>query len=234
MTDIWLVYGNPSAVDAQAASKVWDADFVGVWHLADAKDSTDNHVSMNKGGTRANGFIGPALAFNGANQYVDTKATEQLDSWTIEAFSYPMNPPASGVNPSGPLMRDNYNLQWDCMSLSFCRATSVLLNSGWIQVGLGNPSERSWHYLAATFDTHVLVAFVDGSSSGSSPRGTDTAAPVAASAKIAANPILTGFFAGTVDEVRISKIARAPDWISAQQLSMRNFGYVSFGAEQKY
>jgi hypothetical protein len=231
-TDIWMIYGNPSAADAQAASKVWDAGFVGVWHLASANDSTGKHASTNAGATATDGMIGAALAFDGISQYVDTKAVEQLDEWTIEAWSYAARAPVSGGGWSGPLMRDNYNLQWDCNASSFCRATSVILKpSNWVEASFGALIAQTWYYLAATFDTHTLVSYVDGLSSTSNPIGTNMAADVGVSAKIAADRDATNFFAGKVDEVRISSVVRTGGWILAQQRSMTD-RYIAFGAEQ--
>jgi len=35
-----MYYGNPSAADGQDAANVWDANYVGVWHLGESGNST--------------------------------------------------------------------------------------------------------------------------------------------------------------------------------------------------
>jgi Concanavalin A-like lectin/glucanases superfamily/Domain of unknown function (DUF2341) len=232
-TTIRMLYGNPSATDAESATKVWDASFVGVWHLVDAHDSTGKHASAKMGATSTTGQVGGALAFNGTSQYVDTMATEQLDSWTIEAWANATNAPKSNTGSwSGPLMRDNYNLQWDCNSSSYCASASVVLPSdNWQSASFGGPSSGAWHYLAATFDTSTLVAYVDGSQKNTQG-GLQKADSFSSSAKIAAERTLTQFFSGKVDEVRISNAVRTADWISAQAKSMADSGFVSYGPEQ--
>jgi MSHA biogenesis protein MshQ len=232
--DIWMVYGNPTATDQQTPPRVWDASFVGVWHLASVKDSTGKHGSTNEGATATTGQVGPAMAFDGTGQYIDTKATEQLDTWTIEAWSYASSSAQSNGQWSGPLMRDNYNLQWDCQASSFCRTTSILLKpADWVEASFGSLISQTWYYLAATFDTHSLVSFVNGLQSDSTDVGTNTAVDVSSSAKIGANRDATAFFGGKVDEVRISNTVRSKSWIAAQQLSM-NDRYLKFGAEQPF
>src|ERR1700733_13196753 len=101
-TTLWMYYGNPAATDAQQPTLVWDSSYLGVWHLADAHDSTGKHVSSNQGATATTGMIGPAMMFTGSPQAIDTGAAEHLDTFTLEAWMRPSGAALISA-PSGPV-----------------------------------------------------------------------------------------------------------------------------------
>jgi hypothetical protein len=248
MTVIWMYYGNRLAKPADDASKVWDATFVGVWHLKDAKDTTARNGSSNHGAQpTATGRIGPAMTFSGNNQYIDTGAAQQLATWTVEAWAKS----AAAPNESGwygPVMRDqNYGIGWDCNPAWWpksAQAISVLIAgadagpclSGWCRASFGTPGAAdalvmgTWYDTVATFDGQTLRAFTDGSLHDAQPV-VGTPGNASGGAKIGANLSNDRFFNGTVDEVRISNVVRSPDWISAQYRAMTD-QYVTYKDEQ--
>jgi len=231
-TTITMYYGNPNATDAQDPAAVWDGGFVGVWHVADAHDSTGKHASTNHGGTTTTGMIGPAQAFDGTSTYLDTGASEYLGTFTIECWMFPNAASITGVGASGPLSRGlNYQFQWNCTSGSYCKSANYQWTGGAAIAPYGDASPQQWSYVVGTYDGTVLQSYLDGIPqnfvSSSTAPGDDTGV----SAKLGARDDFEGYFAGRVDEARISSIARPESYVVANERSMSDT-YITFGPQQ--
>ncbi len=82
-TIMYVYYGNSSASDQQTAGQVWDGNFKGVWHLADAgpttaDDSTSNaNDGVQTGGVTfgATGKINKATSYDGVDDYIKENGT---------------------------------------------------------------------------------------------------------------------------------------------------------------
>ena len=232
-TDLWMYYGNAGATDGQTPTAVWDASYVGVWHLVDAHDSTGKNASTNSAATATTGRIGPALAF-ASGAYVDTMSTSHLDRWTIEAWMKPTF--ASGVATAGSSIISrfpNYLMLWDCNSSAFCHS---VLYDGSASTSAGSyrasytASAGAWTQVAGSYDGTAVRAYVAGVMSGQQST-TDTPLDVTASAKIGIRQDLMGPFTGAIDEVRISSVARSTDYLLASVRAATDT-YITFGAEQ--
>ena len=74
-TVIYMYYDNPAAPNQQDPASVWDANYVGVWHLNDTSGTTikDSSSSANTGTTSGSptlgtaGKIGSAIALHGSS-----------------------------------------------------------------------------------------------------------------------------------------------------------------------
>ncbi|MCK4692702.1 MAG: DUF2341 domain-containing protein, partial [Anaerolineales bacterium] len=97
-TDIYIYYGNPTATNQEDADGVWDANYMGVWHLNESgtgalfeyRDSTAN-ANHGTGGkdygafvpAQAGGQIGFGQTFDGVNDFIDTGNSGWYDTnWT--------------------------------------------------------------------------------------------------------------------------------------------------------
>ena len=97
-TDIYVYYGNPTATNQEDPDGVWDANYLGVWHLDETgsgalfeyRDSTAN-ANHGTGGkdfgayvpVQAGGQIGYGQTFDGVNDFIDTGSSGWFDSnWT--------------------------------------------------------------------------------------------------------------------------------------------------------
>jgi biopolymer transport protein ExbB len=196
---------------------VWDADFVGVWHLVDGHDSTAHNASTNNGGTTIPGQLGPALHFDGASHYVDTASTAVLAQWTIEAWANPTNPATYNPGNASAIIGQfpNYLMLWDCYTNGFCH--TVLYNDtvgGPTHYASYNLSTGTFTHVAGRFDGANVETYVAGARVGQTA---STAAPGASVStdKIGARESGPYYFIGAIDEVRISRIARSPDYLAA-------------------
>jgi len=228
-TDFFMFYGNPQATDGQNPAAVWDADFVGVWHLADAHESSTRLVSTDVNSTPVLGQLGPARQFSGAGQYIDTGSQQYLTTWTVEAW---MNPATQSLNTgAGAVVSGfpNYLILWNCITSTFCH--TVLYNdsnsSNFVSF---TANVGAWNYVAGTYDGTTLRSFFGATSTVSQTFVDD---PVAATAttKIATHANLNGDYNGGIDEVRISRTARSSDYVNAQRRSQTDT-YLAYGDEE--
>jgi len=229
-TTLWMYYGNAAAASAERPTDVWDQNYVGVWHLTDAHDSAGHNSSASNGAVPIDGPVGGAVRVFG-QQYIDTGAADQLATFTIEVW---LNAalPATTSNSSGPLSRGyNYQMQWNCGDIQYCRSVNLVDQSGTVIAQYGNTlAAGTWHHVTARYDGSVLETYV-----GDTRTGTATAAgpPVAetGTAKLGARVNLAGYYSGDIDEARISRVARSGDYLKAQHRAQTDT-YLTFGPEQ--
>jgi uncharacterized delta-60 repeat protein len=129
-TDIYLYYGNPTAANQEDPDGVWDANYMGVWHLDESgtgalfeyRDSTAN-ANHGTGGkdygdyvpTIASGQIGFGQTFDGANDFIDTGNSGWYDTnWTHRRRIIIDSDKVSGSTPLSyfPLLIDSTVPDW--------------------------------------------------------------------------------------------------------------------------
>ncbi len=240
-TTIMMYYGNPGAADAQAAFKVWSPGFKGVWHLHGDPivDSTGNNGNaINMGTQLGAGQAGLGRSLSGADgQYIDLGNTEQLATFTVEAWAQPDEGPSKTVTDGTAILSRscNYELVWDSPdSFELASAAVQKANGVWEHTlfEIGSAASHPWYYLVATFDGIALKAYKNGSLVSSVNTGSLTACDVSAKIGRWAGQGQTNCLRGLVDEVRISNTVRTPDWIAAQYRSMTNMGTVQMVLEE--
>jgi uncharacterized repeat protein (TIGR01451 family) len=238
---IWLYYGNASAPDGQNATGTWDSNYRGVWHLSENAtagqttpdlhiDSTSNHND----GTQYQNFTAPGQiangqGFDGVNDYIGrvnpTNMPNTNAPMTLEVWAYYTS------NPTG-----NRNLilvfqdPGSAVQLGFRNGSSVM---AWTWGGNplvtypAFPTANAWHHYAYTYDGTTNRLYVDGVL-----RNTSTAALQAGTVTNVAINIDDRWnecFNGSIDEARVSGVARSADWIAAQWRSM-NDTFITFSS----
>lgn len=229
-TILYMFFGNSSiTTDQSTKNEVWDSNFKAVWHLANGttlsgEDSTANAYNLtNNNSTGAtSGKIDGAAIFNGTNNYLSNSSLSIAagSSITISYWSYvPSSSVQSAValsvggadNPnrimaSVPWSDDN--MYWDYGSWSgggrVSTSYSSYLNS-WAHVVL--------QYNAST-TTHLI--YLNGSLVASTSNS-DTPTSNESGVYIGVWSPSNGYYhKGTIDEFRISTVARSSDWISTE------------------
>ena len=232
---IWLYYGNPAAAEGQDPPAVWDATFAGVWHFnGDLLDATANiNDGTNFGSFAASGQFAGARGFNGISSYIEVVSDSSLaitGQLTLEAWIKIDDPDRAGaprVLSKKYTWNDlGYNLEYKPGDNNL---TSVGSGPDWARAD-GIDLDTNWHYVGAAIDGATGAMFVDGND-----LTTDSSiSPLVASDQ----PLNIGrrgnggdYFLGSIDEVRISNVARSADWMAAQYLSMTDT-FITYGGSQ--
>ena len=232
---IWLYYGNPAAAEGQDPPAVWDATFAGVWHFnGDLLDATANmNDGTNFGSTAESGQFAGARGFDGISSYIEVVSNSSLaitGQLTLEAWIKIDDPDQGGaprVLSKKYTWNDlGYNLEYKPGDNNL---TSVGSGPDWARAA-DIDLDTHWHYVGASIDGATGAMYVDGFD-----ETTDSSiSPLVASDQ----PLNIGrrgnggdYFLGSIDEVRISNVARSADWMAAQYLSMTDT-YISYGGSQ--
>jgi hypothetical protein len=242
-TEFYIYYGNSRASDyatdaTYGAENVWDDDFVAVLHMAEDPtgtilDSTSNSADFSgvgmESGDLVTGAFGSALDFDsgidtGANEYLlsdsESKfdAVETANAVTITAYAQPVTDGISspnfrtlysrGSDPSDTSIsfvqnRTNQDIEAE---FNFSRYTvaQTLTNS-------------SWYHLALVLDgtTEEQIFYTNGSVSGAAGSTAFNLPTSNADIYIGGDGADRGW-RGLIDELRVSKVQRSADWISAE------------------
>lgn len=225
--NIYFYYGNSSAADAQAATSVWNSNYVAVFHLKESgngtageyKDSTSNAYNGQGGsGTAskvptltASGQLDGAQTFDGGNDVIRTTAGTgmSVSAGTISAWAYPTS---TGTN------RYVYSSSGPSNNRFYIQYTGA---GGTVNFTRGNPSGavtstiplNQWSHLVLAWDATTVYGYVNGLSVGSNAYTNSSA--TAGTARIGSQDESITGFPGIIDEMRISNVVRPESWIAA-------------------
>jgi hypothetical protein len=239
---IYLCYGNTSITTNQSNALMWSGQFKGVYHLGDgttlaATDSTSNakNLTLTNTPTVATGQTDGAGSFNGSNQYATTASslTSVGANFSMEAWLKP-----SSLNQIGMAFCNGDDNGGFCLGVGLSGGSTggdlvgLLSSVGWVTCLYTFPNTTTWHHVAITYTFSTLSAgcYVDGTLINSNT----TSAPATASAKttIGGETIAGRYFAGAIDEVRMTNTVLTADWIAATFNSYGNPGtFYTLGSE---
>jgi len=251
---IWMYYGNPVALDGQNKGGTYDSSYVGVWHLneigngiADEFEDSTSYNNDGQGGsgnssyipTRIEGKIGGGQDFDGIDDHINSGYSTSLDiggtQITLEAWiNFPGNDPLnylgiishSGWDQGYRLVIENsadplcFHLPEDTFTLVSAQDTPI----------------DSWVHVVGVYDGSNMMIYINGVKDTNELSKTDNIVTTPNEFWIGHGDNAVGEtwsypWNGSIDEVRISNIARSTDWIKAQHLSM-NDTYITYGDEE--
>lgn len=195
-----------------------DANTMGMWHMDDVSgnlvDDSVNGNDLTVNGTVAygtTGQFGTAVTVDDSGDYaeiadnahtgLDITGSITLEAWVNRASAtgerYIIRKWGNGGNRS-------YYLSVDIAGrLNFVLRSGG--SQGTVTTGIGSLPNGAWHHVAATYDGSTMRVFVDGTLAGSTSYSSGINNGNAAFQ--IGSPLLVGF-SGSVDEVRVSDIAR--------------------------
>jgi RHS repeat-associated protein len=235
-TTIYLFYGNPNiSMSQQNPTGVWDANYLGVWHVANngtqlsLTDSTSNqNNATNNGATATTGQIDGGMATDGTT-YATVGTLPNLENTLSGTATYSVWVNPSINTPYGGIFGEN----WPGWSIGVYGGGGVEVELSAQGVGIGaSITPDTWSYLTITI-TQIAQAggaqvsygslYINGvlnqSYSGN---------PVAdVQQTLEEYPTVTTYLGlgpaagnqsatASEDEFRISNIARSSDWIAAE------------------
>lgn len=225
-TVIYMYYGNSNIATSQEnVAGVWDSNFKGVWHLHnDSLDSTaNNNDGTNSGSTDAVGMIGDGQSFDGNNDYIDisfsggdfdftTSSSFTVEAWAKTSSSSRQTIIQRGYNTDGYYVMDfrNDSIRFQMRDTSGTRLRLQNFN---------NDSDDTWRHYVLVYEGSgkLLRGYRNGIQLGTDNDNglsgnlynNDETHPMAIGTRGDENR----WYAGTLDEVRISSTNRSVDWI---------------------
>ncbi|UCE74580.1 MAG: DUF2341 domain-containing protein [Methanomassiliicoccales archaeon] len=236
-TEFYIYYNNPGASDQSNTAGVWDNDFVGVWHLNEAGDGSldeykDNSQYGNhgRGGsgtpsevpTRISTKIGYGQDFDGSDDHINCGDDTSLDltgtQITLEGWIRWQD---SVEDLRGPLSKsgwdDGYRLlvskNTQRLSLQISGDTYNLQSTSLL-------SPDTWYYVVGIYNGANMNNYIDGSKDSNEMSKTDNIESTIKEFWIGHGDGETGQswsypWDGSLDEIRVSKVARSEGWINA-------------------
>ena len=231
-TELYIYYGNQGASNQQNSAFVWDSNYVMVQHLEESSSARyDSTSSLNNGmayGALKKSVVGKidgADEFDGLDDYVSVPNSPSLGisgAFMIEGwFRSNQGLVQEASNWYGGVRKYRaYELGWQ----GFTDGWSTSIYSGGTRYYVDSRNaympQGEWHYVVGQYDGQNLTIFLDGQSIASASIGPRTIDKNA-------NPFLIGrcvsqFWNGTVDEVRISNVARSRAWLLTSYNNQRD------------
>ena len=232
-TTLYMFYGNASISDSQQnAPGVWNNGYLGVWHLANgsvlsATDSTVNAYSGTiLGASATTGIIDGAASFTGSNSNSYPEQTSHIDVGNLGAFppqgtiEFWMNPSSLSSYPNA--FTTNYNGGNNAIrfeedsSGDFAAVIGSGSFNGYAFMS-ASMQPNSWYDTALTWNAAISNAtgFLNGTQvfNASTSNLWPTTFPDIA---IGGGYNASRDWIGSIDEVRISSVARSSDWLAAE------------------
>jgi sugar lactone lactonase YvrE len=247
-TNLTFYFGSPSpAHTAATAAATWASDYKAVYHFnegstsATVLDATGNAANATQTNTAlgtgeihsAAGITGGGYVFNGASTKIISTATANITgSFTLSAWvnvaSYSTGTDQKVVTNEYSYSNGGYKLSLYGTSTTNVLAEVETRNStGGVSLNRsasgGTPlSTGTWYYVQGIFDSSSSTFYTYRN--GVLDR-TYTGAVAAANGSVIymGSDFSSGYwFNGTMDEVRISNVAKSADWIKAEYYNQTN------------
>ncbi len=241
---ISVYYKNNTAVGSgQNATGVWDSNYKMVQHLKETSGTHYDSTSNGNNGTAYGGVIQGTTAkinggdyFDGSNDYVDTGSDASLNptnAITVEAWINPSSTTAARAVVKKADASAGYAFEYGTNTIRFWVYIS---GDNWKVSNEQSISTSTWYHVVGVYSGTQIITYKNGAyETPTSQTGSIASATNPLNiGRDPSNPSETGrYFVGTIDEVRVSNIARSADWINqSYQLVASQSSYVSFGSEQ--
>ncbi len=223
---------NPEAGAAPDAA-VWDAGYRGVWHFSGGlSDATTNaNHGVNTGSVATSGAVAGARAFDG-NDFIDCGNGASLNftnnQLTLSAWIKPAAISGNSIiSKSYAATHTSPYYSWILYTVSsglHCRIDASSATKGTLVTGV-------WQQVTTTYNGSLVTFYIDGTPVGSFAK-TGNLLLTPRNVRIGGRDTspLGEYFSGSIDEVRVSAVARSADWIRAERDTVARSAFCAFGS----
>ncbi|MHA2474172.1 MAG: DUF2341 domain-containing protein, partial [Promethearchaeota archaeon] len=222
-TKIYMYYGNSTMGPQENPTGVWDANYVGVWHLSEDPtdqiyDSTENNNDGTSYGTmntgdQVSGKIDGSLEFDGIDDYIDCGNNLSLDitgdltiQYWVMAYDVSNDPDTitKGVytDAYSSFINNDRTIYFRLNGLTSTNLQSQTLIS-----------LDKWVSITCTRIGNTMRIFINGTQDPTTATFSEAIEIITDALTIARSP---DNLDGVMDEARLSNIARTEDWIATE------------------
>ena len=217
--------GSSPVLETYYQESIADEYTMALWHMNEASgitvtdDSGNSNTGTTTGTTVVDGKLSNARSFNGSSDYISISDSPSLSvtgtTLTIEAW---FNPTILDGTPRR-IAHKRYNTSSSGYELAINASNKVnfILYDGTNICQIATPNAiatNTWYHAAGVFSGSTCNLYLNGQLVGSST-GSVTLADTTEPFRIGSWDGSIQFFAGSIDEVHISKVARTPEEIKA-------------------
>jgi hypothetical protein len=230
-TVIYMYYGDLSASARANPQGVWDSDFLAVYHFADVSGSTlVDSTSYGHDATAAGlghasthaGQCGTGAHFDGTDDYYDLVTDASFATFmttgTLEAWLLPER--FTVAEPWHIVFADPPRLEFaqfeHGLRTVFGTGPDTVLNDNVVAAGIWTQLTIHWDSSGAG-----VIGYADGNA-GLTQSITTAGAPAPALRVGGRDAAFGENLLGTLDELRISRIERSPEWIATTYANQRD------------
>ena len=249
-TVIYIYYGNSSVTTSQEnKTGVWDSNYLAVWHLPNGSslttnDSTSNaNNGANQGASATTGQVDGAGSFNGTSNYISTASAVLSGNTQFTISEWVKTTSVNYMETVGQY----YGVAYGAFEMWMPGGTNNNMRiyayygggSYVTRDSSSNANDGNWHLWTGVYNggTGNLDIYCDGVLKNGTLTGT-----VPSSIQPSTIPLYigaysssgtpAGFFSDSLDEVRISNIARSADWIKTEYNNQSSpSGFYALGTE---
>ena len=210
---VYLYYGNSGATAGADGPGTYDADQALVLHFGGEGLPADvtaykNNATASTVEPVAASFSGAGIKVNGSES-LKVAASSSLSLSASKGYTASVWVKFDGPQSSGTVISLADGAKELTVGVDGVRAAAHFGSA--TASGNADLAAGQWHHLAATVANGQLTVYADGVAAGSvAVSGADLAATVTVGASAAGRG-----FAGEIDEVGVSKVARSADWVRA-------------------
>jgi hypothetical protein len=225
-----MFWGNSNSIVNSNPAAVFDTSdgFTAVWHLSQPNGKTISDATINGihgeavSTTTANGAIGLAQSFDGISSHIQTPETgdNKLNFPEKGSFSVSAWVKTNILDSSyqGILYKSNFQYGLQIRPENNWEFFTFVENDGWENTNY-TATAHTWHFLTGVRIGTQQYLYLDGTCVDSSISFVSSTLSKDTLTHLEIGHCLNGglepdrYFDGTIDEVRISRVATSPDWI---------------------
>ncbi|MGY4539920.1 hypothetical protein ACVW0P_004361 [Mucilaginibacter sp. UYNi724] len=238
-TQLSFYFGSTApAHDASFAYGTWSSDYLAVYHFNEGSGTVLDATTNQRSATATNatsttsGKISSAYAFNGTStKIISATAADATGNFTLSGWAFVTDfatssdqkivtnesSYASGGYKLGYYGSTTTNVKTEVETRSYSGAAA--LNRG--EAGGTIVTTGQWHYVQGVYNGTNFITYFDGVSDRGATTG--VAAGTGGPIYIGSDFASANFFKGTMDEIRVSNVAKPADWIKAEYNNQNNY-----------
>lgn len=222
-TEIKLFYGKSGVSSNPSSTATWTSDYKAVWHFnGNLNDATsNNNDGTNNGSSSSNAKLGSGRYFDGASDWINVAHSNSLDitgnTITLEAWvraPVPNGDDSPFIMKSPSVNNERYMLGIDGSATNNNVNNRLTTSNGHVRDDDSQIPNNTWTHVAMVYDGSEKTIFVNGSSVAThsvSGNILSTTADLQIAKRNDAR-----YFNGTLDELKISDVAKSDDWIATE------------------